>query len=213
MPYNVTIQDTRAQRRHERETEAYKVFSKVAKQIKYLEYGKWTISPDPDDPLRKIVLSRDIGWCTLDVKLAMDSHYHRGDYSDNRWDYYGKIVFHGLFGQQGRSIELHTSLRVRPRMAKKLLKMINENVIPNFYKEVEREKQVWEENHARHIAFQKNVAKIVGLEVQKDRWGDTTTALKGCPLRIRAKPDHISIDGQITYEEMAQIASAMGWGK
>lgn len=204
----------REQKRLERETEAYKGFMKVAKKVVNIEYGKWQISPDPTDPLRKFTLHRDIGWCTLHVRLTMGSHYHRGDYSENRHDYHGLVAFTGLFRDKNSDIVLESNWKVKPRMAKKLLKLINDAVIPGFYKEVEKEKAIWEEKHKVVTAFQAELSKVKGLEVMKGKqtWGDTVYGkLPNCPFELTLEKNRVAIQGSLTYDELAELQRVNKW--
>src|ERR1041385_4207986 len=109
------------QLKHDKETQAYKLFMKIAKKVKNTEYGKWDIVPDSSDPLRKFILQYKSAWFTINVKLMMMQFTHRGNYTDSRYDYRPEIIIGGVCPINAndhiqRSYR-KTYLRLQPRIA------------------------------------------------------------------------------------------------
>jgi hypothetical protein len=209
--------DIQTQRKHERETQAYKAFIVIAKRLKVLEYdNKWEIVPDPLDPLRKFILQRDTPWFKLQVILKAKEFYHRADYTDNRYDYKFHIGFRGFYADRGGDITLISKLEVKPRVVKKLMKLINEKLLPNVYEDILRHEEQYNKAHNREMYFQNNLKKL-GINAPTVKSNDSTdisTSLSSNPgLSVIAKDDHVTIQGDIPYDRFAKIAKACGWIK
>lgn len=208
------------QRKLEREAEYYKVFMRVAKRIKRREYdNKWEIVPDVNDPLRKFTLERDAGWFRLKLCVTLQEYYHRSVYDDTRTDWRGIIAIKGMYGSKdkGESI-IATGMRVKPRMAKKLQQAINEVFIPKFYETVAQERGARDTADRQVQQFNKEISKVLGLKKltrnpnQYYRHDEPTGSLDRCPFPLRLDADKIRFNGEMTYDEFANMAKAMKWG-
>lgn len=199
----------------ERETEAYKNLMLVARRMARIEYGKWKIMPSIEDPLRKFTVERDIGWCTIKVGIRMESFYHRtGEWSD-RNDFRGEVVIGGMFKDQRGELFIRTGMRVKPRMTKKLMKAINEVIIPKFYNEVEAYKTGWQGQRDALSKFSAELAKVKGLatvnEAQR-RYNQPNATLEGCPMRLNVSQEGVSYQGEMSFDDLAKMAQLMKWG-
>lgn len=215
MPYSNEITETR---KAETETQAYKMFTRVAKKVMRLEYGKWVLHPDPSDPIRKVVLSRDIGLATLHLTVHMRDYYHRGVWDDTRWDWKATLAVGGL--QQKTRYEdgiIRTGVKLGPRAAKKIIAYVNESVIPHFYKDVEMETARQTEMSATEKKWREDIRKIAGLKAHVDPNSydkSPVGLLKGCPLTLKLHVNGVRIESQtIPYDEFAVMAKANGWGR
>ena len=200
---------TEQQKKLERETEGYKMFMKVAKKLSYLEYGKWTMAPDVNDPLRKFTISKDIGWTTLSLCLVMESFYHRGVYTGDRWDYRCLIGVNGLF--MG-SKPLKLNCKLKPRMAPRLLKLINEVIVPKFYDDIMKEDAYHQDEVVTKAKFAEQVKKVEGLVYQPGVTWNSNAVLNGCPFLLEAHANIVTLRGELSYDDLATIAKAMKWG-
>lgn len=209
---------------HEAETLAYKQFMKVAKKITYLQYGKWDIVPDIKDPLRKFTLEKKTDWCTVKLCLRMEQFYHRADYTENRYDYRAKVVVYGLFANMSATslsgkltpneLYMNTGMRLKPRMAKKLILAIDEVIIPKFYLEVDNDRKQYENAVLARTNFAQNVKKVVGMQLVKNTWNNRQYGkLTHCPLELELYPDEVRMNGSLSYDVFAKLAESMGWGK
>jgi hypothetical protein len=208
--------DNRALKQQEQETAAYRAFMQVAKRVQKIDYaGKWRIAVDPDDPLRKFTLDRDIGWATLKVGLNMKETYRRSvDWNDRAW-YKPFISINGLFNDSNGPISMQTGIRLRPRLAKDLIAKINENIIPGFYKTINDTKEEIEAKKDFAVRWRMNIAKVPGLAQVKtnDSWRGPQGALKGCPFHIDLEDGKVKLSGEISYDKLAMMAKLCGWGE
>lgn len=196
------------QRLNEAETYAYKKFMRVAKKISYMEYGKWQIVPDLNDPLRKFTLEKNIGWAILKVKLYGHAYWYGGNQC-----FKFMVAFTGLL--QDKSINSYltkSGLLVKPRMAEKLLKHINDSVIPGFFQDIEKTKIVCDQESATHQAFRVNVSKVKGLKLGARDWQGYNGELKGCTISMVVAENGIFLRGDMTFDEFEDMRVKMGWG-
>lgn len=201
------------QKKLEIETDSYKMFMRVAKRVRNLEYNKWTIEPDINDPLRKFTLNRDIGWATLKLCLVIEEFYRRGVYNGNRYDYRCRVGVQGLFQDKRGTIVLNTGMKVRPRMAIKLVTTINEVIIPKFYEAVEHEATQRQERINALSAFSKEISKVKGLEhIPNTYYGGATGKLVNCPFKLTLNNDKVELEGALSYDDLAKFAEANKWG-
>ncbi len=211
-------------KKRECETREYKKFMKVAKRISYLQYGKWTINPNVNDPLRKFTLEKDTGWFTIKVGLYMEQFYHRSVYDDGRYDYRAKIQVEGAFGGKRDTvagmlfigIPLNLNMKLKPRMAKKLIVTIDEVLIPKIYQEIEKEKEIQEQKMNTDKEFKDNLAKVPSLNIVSNR-STWDRAIRGniiaSPFTFVLEKDHVTVDGRMTYDQLATMVRTLGWGK
>jgi hypothetical protein len=190
------------------------MFMRVALKMQKLEYGKWKIVPDSNDPLRKFTLNRDIGWATLKLSLYAKEYYHRGNYSDTRWDYEFGIAYGGLFADKNGDILVNSGLKIRPRLARDLIEQINTSVIPNFYNEIENKKKEMVQKLEVTKCLRDNISKLPDLErVRGYSWGGNYYKLPNCPLQIDCQTSSVEVSGNLGYDELVKIANVLGWRK
>ena len=214
MPYSNEIIEIK---KSEKETKAFKLFTRLAKKIMYLEYGKWTLTPDPIDPLRKVVLSKDIGLVTLHLSLYMCQFQHRGVWYEDRYDYRPKLAITGLLQKSKHDDNLiYTDVKLGPRSAQKILDYVNMKIVPMFYESVANEVKVQETRLAGDAELNNNVAKVPGLKISEVQCWDNTAVgeLEGCPFKLRPSRNTVYVQSaELTYEQLAEMAQRMGWGK
>ena len=208
--------DKQVMKQHERETELYKAFMKIAKKVTYLEYGKWKIVPDPADPLRKFTLNKEFGWATVQVGVHLKDTYKRGVYDyDERYDYRGMISYTGLFASKdGTQLKMVSNLKIRPRLAKDLIEEVNTKIIPGFYQQVQAENES-RDKAAKDIAeFMREISIVKGLKkgVRKESWREPLAELKNCPLELQLNRGFVEVGGRLSYMQLQAIAEKMGWG-
>lgn len=198
--------------RIEKETEGFKTFMRVAKRIQRIDYAsKWELVPDLTDPMRKFTLEREIGWARLKLGVYTEDFYHRkGDWNE-RYDVRPMLMITGLFADKGRVHALRLRLKITPRMAKKLIRIVNEVIIPKFYAEIEQEKNQREEAILARQAFSAELRKVAGLRYTGDRYGRNGT-LERCPFDLQLSPTQVHMNGTISYDMFAEMAKHMKWG-
>lgn len=214
---NIVALDKQGMKQIERETEIYKAFMKIAKKVTYLEYGKWTIVPDPADPLRKFTLNKNFGWATLKVGVYLKDTYKRGVYDyDQRYDYRGMIAYTGMFASKdGVELKMISNLKVRPRVAKDLIAEVNEKIIPNFYAEVMKENEARDKARKDIAEFMREISIVKGLKQgeRKQSWKEPTAILKSCPLDLTLQRGFVEVAGRLSYMQLKMIAEKCGWGE
>lgn len=213
---NTVALDKQGMKQIERETEIYKAFMKIAKKVSYLEYGKWKIVPDPVDPLRKFTLNKEFGWATLKVGVYLKDTYKRGVYDyDERYDYRGMISYTGLFKDKSNvELKMVSGLRVRPRVAKDLIKEVNEKIIPNFYTDIFKEQEARKKANEDIAEFMREIGIVKGLKQgeRKQSWKEPTAILNGCPIDLTLQRGFVEVSGRLSYMQLKKMAEACGWG-
>lgn len=214
---SIVALDKQGMKQIERETEIYKAFMKIAKKVTYLEYGKWTIVPDPADPLRKFTLNRNIGWATLKIGVYLKDTYKRGIYDyDERYDYRGMIAYTGLFAtKDGTELKMISDLKVRPRVAKDLIEQVNTKIIPNFYNDILNEQTAREKAKKDIAEFMREISIVKGLK-QGERtvsYREPHAVLKDCPFELELNRGFIQVNGRVSYQQLKVIAEKCGWGE
>jgi len=212
------------QKQLEAETQAYKQFMKVAKRVSNLQYGKWKIVPNVNDPLRKFTLEKEIGWATVIYSLSMEQFYHRADYTENRYGYRAKLVVSGLFVRRDSitgvisPLYANMGMRLKPRMAKKLILATDDVITPQFYEVVMNEDKRINEQRLQTHAFREQLKKLQGLKVNKKKnyynsdQAEYQGTIKNCPFVINLKSSTVELEGSLLYDEFAVIVNRMGWG-
>lgn len=209
------MNNQREVKKQDRETEEYKVFMQVAKKLTRLEYKQWQIVPDLNDPLRKFTVEKNIGWATLKLTLQMEDFYHRSVYDDGRYDWRGRIAVSGLFHDRNGPVILNTGMRLKPRMARKLIKAINEVIAPKFYNEIKQFGDSWDSQQQSVIAFHNELAKVNGLKQHKSKntyYNSPDGKLENCPMSLTLKDKIVEYAGEMSYDDLATMAQAMKWG-
>lgn len=204
------------QKKLEAETAGYKMFMRVAKRISRVQYGKWQIVPDVNDPLRKFTLERDIGWATLKLCLIVEEFYHRGVDHDGRTDYRCRLGVKGLFADGRGAVALNTGMKLKPRMGKKLMKAVDEVIVPKFYETVECERTERQERIDALCKFVNEIKKVRGLKHLGEReryYNQPNATLDGCPFKLNISKDGVSYSGEMSYDDLAKMAQAMKWGE
>ncbi len=201
----------------ETETLCYKQFMKVAKKVSYLQYGKWQIVPSAIDPLRKFTLEKDCGWVTIKLALHMDQFYHRGKYGPERYGWRAELTMTGIFKDMtsGREHITKLGMKLKPRMAKKLIRAVDEAVIPKLHALIELENQQHITTKLEAQAFSNKVSLVNGLkiEVNKNSYDRRMVGrLSNCPFDIAIDKDNVTMTGIFKYEDLALMAERMGWG-
>jgi hypothetical protein len=213
--------DIREQNKIEAETQAYKMFMRIAKKLKYLEYGKWSIVPDINEPLRKFTIEKDIGWAKIKMCLWAEQYHKRkyeGDWN-NAYAYRFKIGMKGLFADNRSELVLKTSMLLKPRMVKKLLTFINERVIPEFYKTIDNERTEYEEKINTLRLLNSNMLKLKGLvELEQNRYVSNEyngrpplgTVWKGLySSNIKCTKDRVNLDLDVDYDKAKKILEVL----
>ena len=207
-------------KRFEAETLAYKQFMKVAKKVCNLQYGKWRIVPSVEDPLRKFTLEKDFEWATVKYQLKMEQVRKRTGDWNNRIQYRADLIIYGLYASSDRRNNVlypnysHTILKLKPRMAKKLIKETDEQIIPSFYKMVDYEKINKEINIKQNNLFKQQLAKVPSMITSQDKYGSSITGnINNCPFTIYCFNDKVELSGNMTYDNLKEMVERMGWGK
>ena len=120
-----------------------------------------------------------------------------------------------MFKDQRGELFIRTGMRVKPRMTKKLMKAINEVIIPKFYNEVEAYKTGWQGQRDALSKFSAELAKVKGLatvnEAQR-RYNQPNATLEGCPMRLNVSQEGVSYQGEMSFDDLAKMAQLMKWG-
>lgn len=199
------------QKELEAETQAYKQFMKIAKKVSYLQYGKWNIVPDLGDPLRKFTLEKDAGWATVKLSLIMIRSYHRGKYGQDRYYYKPMLVCSGQF----KNVFGKLNMSLKPRMARKIVKVVDEGVIPYFYNQVEQEKANREKLLEKEREFKDKISAVKGLRLgdKLSPWTNSVIGnLTNCPFVIEVNPTAVTLSQTFTFEQLAELSKQYGWG-
>jgi hypothetical protein len=210
----------REQNQIESETQAYKVFMRVAKRIKHLEYGKWNIVPDPQEPLRRFTLEKTFDWAKIKLLLYACQYLKRNyDYSnyDNMYAWRYKIGIQGFFRNSNGELLAKTGILLKPRMAKKLLALVNNTFIPAFYTEVDITRKEFENKIMTNRILSDNITKLKGLiTIEKHRYtpdmyvgsmpSDATVTWPGIKTSdIELRKDEVNINLTTTYDKAKKI--------
>lgn len=205
----------REQNKIESETTAYKMFMRVAKKLRFLEYGKWKIVPDLNEPLRKFTIEKDIDWGQVKLCLYHEEYRKRaGNYTnwEDRVAYRYRIGVKGLFNNhQGAHNEVivRSGMQLKPRMVKKLLEHVNTRIIPEYYQVIENERIEFESTIENNKVFKSNMDTLKGLvSTEQSKWNLNSRIVR--PLNggdwpgvitsnIRLDKDDISFDMRVPY--------------
>lgn len=197
------------------ETQGYKDFLRIAKKLNHLQYGKWSIEPDASDPLRKFTIVKDIGYTKVGLAVSLRQSYHRGEYDWNKREFYvPEIIVTGLSSDFERQ---HSYFRMplKPRMVKKIIEKIDNEVVPAFDQYVTFNRDIEDEARDKRQTFYAKIEAIKGLKLKEVKYHGLQATLTGCPyeLRVDQSDATISFVNEIPLEQFKDMAEKMGWGK
>lgn len=207
----------------EAETQAYKMFMRIARKLSYMEYGKWKIVPDAVEPLRKFTIEKEFDWAK--VKLCLVSHQFRKRKYDNYDDAYAwkfQIGLQGFFQNiHGNEVMLKTGMFLKPRMVRKLLEAVNTKFIPSFYNMVETDRLEHEAKLISNKMLADNIAKLKGLiTIEKNRYDcnsytghlptEPTILWKGIESsNMTLSKDKVRWDIEVDYDTAKKLLEAL----